>query len=249
MNDAQGINFFSDARLKVIIQKIGNIFGRMGLFEFWSLDIARLNIMTLSFIGKLVGLPLLAYLLGSIPFGLLVTWLQTGTDIRKKGSGNIGATNVLRTAGKTAGAVVLAADLFKGALPVYLALVPVNASNVPGQIFIALTALAAFFGHLYPLYLNFKGGGKGVATALGCILMMAPFTAVIALLVFGLMICLTSRVSVGSLAAAAVLPPVIWKDSASWPLLLCALILTLFVYVRHKENLKRILNGTEAKLW
>ena len=203
----------------------------------------------LSLIAKLIGLLILAYLLGSIPFGLLVTRLQTKTDIRKQGSGNIGATNVLRIAGKTAGALVLAADLFKGALPVYLARVLANGSNVPGQIFIAMTALAAFFGHLYPLYLNFKGGGKGVATALGCILVVAPFTAAIALLVFVLMICMTSRVSAGSLVAAAVLPPVIWKDSGSWPLVSCALVMSVFVFVRHKENLKRILNGTESKLW
>jgi glycerol-3-phosphate acyltransferase PlsY len=205
--------------------------------------------MTPSIIAKLGALPILAYLLGSIPWGLVVTTLFTSKDIRKQGSGNIGATNVRRIAGSKAGALVLAGDLLKGALPLFIAIQLVNPSGALGEIYISIVALAAFFGHLYPLYLGLRDGGKGVATALGCILVISPVTAVILLLVFVMMVCLTNRVSIGSLSGAAVLPLIMWKSTDSWIMTLWSLAISLFIYLRHKDNIVRLINGTESVVW
>ena len=117
-----------------------------------------------------------AYFLGSIPFGLVLTRLFTSIDIRKTGSGNIGATNVRRMAGNLLGVLTLIGDVLKGALPVFLAtaLVRGEAGNIPEMI-IAFVATGAFIGHLFPVYLKFKTGGKGVATAFGCFLVISPW--------------------------------------------------------------------------
>jgi glycerol-3-phosphate acyltransferase PlsY len=205
--------------------------------------------MTPSIIAKLGALPIFAYLLGSIPWGLVVTAFFTSKDIRKQGSGNIGATNVRRIAGSKAGALVLAGDLLKGALPLFIAIQLVNPSGALGEIYISIVALAAFFGHLYPLYLGLRDGGKGVATALGCILVISPVTAVILLLVFVMMVCLTNRVSIGSLSGAAVLPLIMWKSTDSWIMTLWSLAISLFIYLRHKDNIVRLINGTESVVW
>jgi glycerol-3-phosphate acyltransferase PlsY len=200
-------------------------------------------------IAMLIGLPFLAYLLGSIPWGIIVARIFTSKDIRRQGSGNIGATNVLRIAGAKAGIVVLSADLLKGVLPVLFAVQLVNTSTAWGQIYVSLAALAAFGGHLYPLYLGLKDGGKGVATAFGCILVLSPVTAFITVLVFILMVCMTSRVSVGSLSGAAALPLILWKTTGSWVLVLCAVTISVFIFLRHRENIRRLINGTESKIW
>lgn len=113
------------------------------------------------------GLPLLAYLLGSIPFGLVLSTLFSDHDIRRKGSGNIGATNVLRVAGVRLGLLTLFLDVFKGALPVFMAVQLMESPDHPwGQAYLSLVAISAFIGHLYPLYLGLRGGGKGVASTL-----------------------------------------------------------------------------------
>jgi glycerol-3-phosphate acyltransferase PlsY len=205
--------------------------------------------MDVSFVTKSIGLPLLAYLLGSIPWGILITPFFSSKDIRRQGSGNIGATNVRRVAGSKAGALVLAGDILKGALPVYLASLLVSPTHVPGQLYTALVVMAAFCGHLYPLYLGFKSGGKGVATALGCLLVISPVTAAITLLVFILMVCISNRVSIGSLSGAAVLPLIMWKSTDSWIMTLCTLAISLFVYLRHRDNIVRLINGTESVVW
>ncbi len=197
----------------------------------------------------LTGLPFLAYLLGSIPWGLVVTAFFTSKDIRQQGSGNIGATNVRRIAGPKAGALVLAGDLLKGALPLFMAVQTVNTSGALGQMYISLVALAAFFGHLYPLYLGLRDGGKGVATALGCILVISPVTAVIMILIFVMMVCMTNRVSIGSLSGAAALPFIMWESTGSWIMTLCAVAISLFIYLRHKDNIVRLINGTESVIW
>jgi glycerol-3-phosphate acyltransferase PlsY len=205
--------------------------------------------MTLSTVARLGALPILAYLLGSIPWGLVVTAFFTSKDIRKQGSGNIGATNVRRIAGSKAGALVLAGDLLKGALPLFFAIQLVNPAEAPGKIYLSIVALAAFLGHLYPIYLGLRDGGKGVATALGCILVISPVAAVILLLVFVMMVCLTNRVSIGSLSGAAVLPLIMWKSTDSWIMTLWSLAISLFIYLRHKDNIRRLLQGTESKIW
>jgi glycerol-3-phosphate acyltransferase PlsY len=120
------------------------------------------------------GLLLLAYLLGSIPWGLFLTRIFSGHDIRLKGSRNIGATNVMREAGALPGLLTLTGDFLKGAIPVYLALLAFGSANGSADIFLAGVALAAFLGHLYPLYLKFRDGGKGVATAAGCFAVVSP---------------------------------------------------------------------------
>jgi glycerol-3-phosphate acyltransferase PlsY len=114
-----------------------------------------------------IGLLVLAYLLGAIPWGLILARIFAREDIRQKGSGNIGATNVTREAGVTPGLLTLAGDIFKGVIPVYLALVAFGPAGGSGDIYLSAVALAAFLGHLYPLYLKFRDGGRGVATAAG----------------------------------------------------------------------------------
>jgi len=198
---------------------------------------------------KFIILPLFAYLLGSIPWGLVLTRLFTSVDIRQQGSGNIGATNVRRVAGTTLGALTLAGDVLKGAFPVWLAVTITAPNELWGEIFISLVALAAFSGHLYPVYMKFKDGGKGVATAGGCFVVISPMACVVAILVFILFVCLFNRVSAASLAAAAALPVAVWKVTGSGVLTGCAVVTAIFIYLRHIDNIKRLLSGAEPVIW
>jgi glycerol-3-phosphate acyltransferase PlsY len=198
---------------------------------------------------KFIILPLFAYLLGSIPWGLVLTRLFTSLDIRQLGSGNIGATNVRRVAGTTLGALTLAGDVLKGAFPVWLAVTITAPNELWGEIYISLVALAAFSGHLYPVYMKFKDGGKGVATAGGCFVVISPMACVVAILVFILFICLFKRVSAASLAAAAALPVAVWYFTGSSALTGCAVVTAIFIYFRHKDNIKRLLSGAEPSIW
>lgn len=194
-------------------------------------------------------LPLFAYLLGSIPWGLIFTRLFTSVDIRYEGSGNIGATNVARIAGPTLGALTLVGDILKGAIPVWLAMAIAAPNDLWGEIYISLVALAAFSGHLYPVYMRFKKGGKGVATAAGCFAVISPMAFVVLILVFIMFVCWLNRVAMASLAAAAVLPVAVWKDTGSGVLTGCAVVTAIFIYFRHKDNIKRLLAGTEPIIW
>ena len=193
---------------------------------------------------RLFGLSVFGYLLGSIPCGLILTKRFASIDIRQKGSRNIGATNVRRVAGATLGALTLAGDLLKGALPVCLA-VYAMAGTLMGEIYLSIVALSSFLGHLYPVYMKFRGGGKGVATAAGCFLIISPIACIIATLTFILFTFLSKRVSAGSLSGAAVLPVAVWVTSHSIPLTACALITTIFIFFRHTDNIRRLLSGTE----
>ena len=194
-------------------------------------------------------LPIFAYLLGSIPWGLILTRLFTPINIRQVGSGNIGATNVGRMAGPGLGVLTLAGDILKGAFPVWLAVSMTTPNEVWGALYIALVAITAFMGHLYPVYLKFKNGGKGVATAAGCFGVISPVALVILILVFIMLVCWSNRVSLASLAAAAVLPIAIWKATGSGVMLGCAVITSIFIYFRHVDNIKRLLTGTEPPIW
>ena len=194
-------------------------------------------------------LPIFSYLLGSIPWGLILTRLFTPINIRQVGSGNIGATNVGRMAGPGLGVLTLAGDILKGAFPVWLAVSMTTPNEVWGGPYVALVAFAAFTGHLYPVYLKFKSGGKGVATAAGCFGVISPVALVILILVFIMFVCWSNRVSLASLAAAAVLPVAIWKATGSEVMLGCAVITTIFIYFRHVDNIKRLLAGTEPPIW
>lgn len=197
---------------------------------------------------KFIALPVFAYLLGSIPWGLVLTRMFTSVDIRQHGSGNIGATNVRRLAGPVLGALTLAGDALKGAVPVWLALTLTGPGDVRGESYIAIVALCAFAGHLYPVFLKFKSGGKGVATAAGCFLVISPAAGIVAILVFIMFVCWLDRVSAGSLAAAAVLPIAVWEASHSGIFTVCAVATTIFIYIRHKDNIKRLWSGTEPTI-
>ena len=198
---------------------------------------------------KFLVLPVFAYMLGSIPWGIVLTRLFTSIDIRSEGSGNIGATNVGRTAGPTLGVLTLIGDMLKGAIPVWIAGVLTRPNGLWGEIYISVVSLAAFSGHLYPVYMKFKKGGKGVATAAGCFAVISPVAFVVVTLVFILFVCWLNMVAVASLAAAAVLPIAIWQSTGSGVLTGCAVVTAIVICFRHKDNIKRLLNGTEPKIW
>jgi len=188
---------------------------------------------------------LLSYLLGAIPFGLLVS-RGSGIDIRTQGSKNIGATNVARLLGKKMGALTLALDMFKGYLPMFVAALLLQ--NGPNRdLFIALCGAATVLGHMFPVYLRFKGG-KGVATALGAFLYLAPLAAVGCLLVFVVSVYLSGFVSLGSLlGSVSILVWLLVLQVPAWKLGLAAFIV-LLIWIKHGQNIGRLLHGTE-KSW
>ncbi|MFZ1467394.1 MAG: glycerol-3-phosphate 1-O-acyltransferase PlsY [Paracoccaceae bacterium] len=182
-----------------------------------------------------------AYLLGAVPFGLLITRAMGLGNLRTIGSGNIGATNVLRTGNKGAAAATLLLDGGKGAVAVLLA-----RWLVGGEDAAQLAGLAAFLGHLYPAWLGFKGG-KGVATFLGVLLALAWPVGLAACATWAVAVAVTRISSVGALAAAALCP--IWLFAFDHGrMLLLVLILTILIYVRHAANLGRMKAGTEPKI-
>ena len=190
------------------------------------------------------GLPLLAYLLGSIPWGLVLTRLFAIADIRRHGSGNIGATNVARVAGPALGLATLVADFLKGWAPVVLASY-LDLPQAGAEVYGAALALLAVLGHLFPIYTRLRGGGKGVATAAGGFAALAPLAVLIALVVFVLALALTRRVSAGSLAAAAALPPAVLSTTGSAVFCAGAVMAATLILIRHAGNIRRLLAGTE----
>ena len=186
-----------------------------------------------------------AYLLGSIPVGLVVAKIKKGIDIRQYGSGNIGATNVARVVSPQAGAITLLADMFKGALPVGLGLLLLSSAST--DIGCGLLAISAICGHLFPVYLKFKGG-KGVATAAGAFLLITPGATGLSFIVFLAAFWLSKRVSVGSLTSTLCLPIAIWISRHSFPLTVFAGITTILIWWRHKDNLKRLRRGQEPTI-
>jgi glycerol-3-phosphate acyltransferase PlsY len=184
-----------------------------------------------------------AYLLGSIPTGLLLSRALAGKDPRQQGSRNIGATNVMRTMGKALGVITLLGDVLKGLIPVVIALWLVKEG-----FWVAGTGLAAFLGHCFPIYLRFRGG-KGVATALGIFLPIAPLAVVCDIVVFGAGVGISRMVSVGSIATAAAIPILIWLLGHPLPYIVLGICVALLIIYRHKENIKRLLGGKENKFW
>jgi glycerol-3-phosphate acyltransferase PlsY len=194
-----------------------------------------------------LGLMALAYLLGSIPFGLLLTRIFGGADIRKSGSGNIGATNVARVAGPAAGIFTLLLDAAKGALAVWLAEHFADHRATP----MMLAGVAALVGHCFPVWLKCKGG-KGVATALGVFAMLAPVAALGAVVFFLAVVLMWRYVSLGSVSAAASMPLLIyflWAPGHAPPLVVTfgTLFASALVIVKHDANLQRLMDGTEPK--
>ena len=198
---------------------------------------------------KFLVLPVFAYVLGSIPWGIVLTRSFTSVDIRHEGSGNIGATNVPRIAGPTLGILTLIGDMLKGAIPVWIAGILTPQNVVWSEVYISVVSLSAFSGHLYPVYMGFKKGGKGVATAAGCFAVISPLSFLVAMLVFILFVCWLNRVAVASLAAAAVLPIAVWQSTGSGVLTGCAVVTAILIYFRHKDNIKRLVKVTEPKIW
>jgi glycerol-3-phosphate acyltransferase PlsY len=192
-------------------------------------------------------LTVLAYLLGSVPWGVLLTRIFTSIDIRAQGSGNIGATNVSRVAGSTLGILTFAGDVLKGAISVYLAFILTGEDQRTDELLLATTALASFFGHLYPVYMKFKGGGKGVATCAGCFVVLAPLACLASLAVFVVMLLSSKRVSVGSLAAATLLPWVVWYATEATWITISAVVMSIFIVFHHSANIKRLISGTEPR--
>ena len=186
-------------------------------------------------------LTILSYLLGSVPSGFLVG-SSAGVDVRSAGSGNIGATNVARTLGWKKGLVTLFADLSKGFLPV-LAAHLLDLGNAAA----AAAGLAAFAGHLYPVFLRFKGG-KGVATATGVYLAAMPLGILVVVGVFVLVMLAARRVSLASLSAAVLAPVVAWTLSYPEEVAWMSVVIGFLVVVRHRENIRRLMAGEEPRL-
>jgi glycerol-3-phosphate acyltransferase PlsY len=185
----------------------------------------------------------IAYLIGSLPFSFLVARAFGVADVRHVGSGNVGATNVMRSAGKGPGIAALVLDALKGAVATLAA-----ARLVPGSDWTApLAAVAAVLGHVFPVWLGFRGG-KGVATGAGALLPLAPAATGAAAVVFVLTLALTRYVSLSSMVSAAALAAVAFLREGPSPVALCASVLALLVIVKHKGNIERLLAGTENRL-
>jgi glycerol-3-phosphate acyltransferase PlsY len=203
-----------------------------------------------AFTYLLIGLA--AYLLGSIPFGFLLVWLFLKEDIRAKGSGNIGATNVVRSGAKKLGALTFVLDACKGFVAVWLAsriIFAPGVAGVPLQNATALAALCAILGHIYTVWLRFKGG-KGVATAFGVFLAVAPLAALFGLGVFILVFAFSKYVSLASIFSAVAFPiaAMLLPHQAYGPWLTAViLIVPVIVIGKHHQNIARLLKGTEYR--
>jgi glycerol-3-phosphate acyltransferase PlsY len=184
---------------------------------------------------------LLAYGIGSVPFALLLAraW---GADLRSVGSGNLGAANVLRASGPTAGLLVAALDIGKGALSVTLARHLSDQAAAP-----AAAGLAAIVGHVYPVWLRFRGG-KGVATACGVFSVLTPSATVPALTIFALTVWLTKYISLASVLASLALPPIAYWAGSPGPALVSACAASALIVFRHRSNLTRLQTGRERRL-
>jgi glycerol-3-phosphate acyltransferase PlsY len=207
-----------------------------------------------------------AYLFGSVPFGLLIA-RSRGKDLRAIGSGNIGATNVARALGRKWGYICFGLDVLKGLAPAVgvrllaAAVSPVTGATI-GPVFLALwlaVGIAAIMGHIFPVYLKFKGG-KGVSTSFGVALGIWPYftlCAAVALVVWVVVVLLWRYVSLASICASVAFPVVLalgialnpaWQAARLWPLLVAALVIPILVIIRHRENIRRLAAGTESKI-
>jgi glycerol-3-phosphate acyltransferase PlsY len=186
---------------------------------------------------------LLAYFLGAIPFGYILVKLKTGGDVRSTGSGNIGATNVLRTTGRTAGVITLLLDIAKG----YLAVWAAGRLTGGDSTWMAAAAVVVMLGHAYPVFLAFRGG-KAVASFVGAFLCLTPLALVAVLVVFVGVVAWTRHVSMGSIVAAALFPLAVWLIAVpALPVELAALIGAVLIIYKHSNNIRRLRDGTESE--
>lgn len=183
----------------------------------------------------------IAYLVGGIPFGYLLVRMKTGEDVRSKGSGNIGATNVLRTTGRGTAVATLILDIAKGCVAVWLAGMLTHDSAGA----MSLAALAVMAGHAYPVFLKFRGG-KAVASFIGAFLILTPIPLLAALVLFVIVVAATRHISVGSITAAGSLPLAVYLiQHPPGTVVLASLVAAAFVIYRHQSNIQRLRAGTE----
>lgn len=183
-----------------------------------------------------------AYLCGAVPFAYIISKYFRNIDIRKTGSGNPGATNVFRSVSKPLGVLTFILDALKGFIPVYLA------SYVNGSIyFILAVALVTVIGHVYTVFLKFKGG-KGVATGCGVFIAFAPFVTLLCFLIFAVVLVISKYVALSSIFAACSLPVILKIFNYPNTIVFFAAVIAMIVTIRHLSNIKRILNGTENKI-
>jgi len=197
---------------------------------------------------------IIAYLLGSIPFGYLIVRKKLGDDIRQSGSGGTGATNVSRRAGRTAGVATLVLDAFKGSLAVLIARTLLTGPPLVVDWWVAAAAIAVIVGHIFPVWLGLCGG-KGVATGVGVFLVLAPVALACAGVLFVAIVGLTRYVSLGSITAAVALPVSVWLQSVFVepvadlrPLLIAAIAGALLILFAHRGNIARLARGTESRI-
>lgn len=182
-----------------------------------------------------------SYLVGAIPFGIVIGRLFGGGDIRTKGSGNIGATNVLRSVGPAAGAVTFLLDFFKGTAMVLLA------RHIAGWDIAVVVAVAAVLGHNFPIYLRFKGG-RGVAVGAGVFLGLEPLGVACVLAIFALVVLTTRIASLASLTASGAFPLIAWYLGAPRSVIISAVIVVALIFIRHAANIGRLLRGKEPRI-
>lgn len=210
--------------------------------------------MYLIFIPAVIG----AYLLGSIPFGLLIAKAH-GKDLRSIGSGNIGATNVSRALGRKWAYICFALDVLKGMVPMLVIMFIAKPAGIVMLLLWLVVGCAAILGHIFPIYLKFKGG-KGVATSFGIALGLWPYytiCALFAIVIWVAVVLIWRYVSLASIVGSVSFPVVLilaiifkpgWDFFSLWPLLLAATAIPLMVIIRHRENIKKLLAGTESKI-
>lgn len=201
---------------------------------------------------------LIAYAIGSISFSIIISKKMAGFDVREKGSGNAGSTNVLRSVGKKAAALTLLGDVLKGVVSIGIAIILGNIiPNMNKELLVQIAGVAVVVGHTFPVFFGFKGG-KGVATSLGVILMSNWQIGLICLVFALVLMALTRMVSLGSCGAAILFPVLTLFINTNYTVLtdgkpgatyfIYSVILAIFVLYNHRSNIKRILNGTENKL-
>ncbi len=199
----------------------------------------------------------IAYLIGSINFSIILSKRMAGFDIREKGSGNAGTTNMLRSVGKKAAVITLICDILKGVVSILIAvLVGKIIKNLDNALLVQLAGIFVIIGHTFPVFFKFKGG-KGIATALGVLLMINWQIGLICLIFALVLMALTKIVSVGSIAAAILFPIlvafidqnyIVPTSNSNWSYLVFSIIVSLLVIFNHRANVQRILNGTENRL-
>ena len=189
----------------------------------------------------LIIIPVIAYIMGSIPFGLLISKSSAGIDISQEGSGNIGAANVARMLGLKYGIVTLALDAIKGFIPVYIALL-LSSQNITLALVTGLSALA---GHMFSIFLRFRGG-KGIATGLGIFLALSPLNAIICIILFIITVFAWDYISLGSIVASLAMPVSLFITGNNPLLTAGSLFMTILICFKHKENIQRLFSGKES---